>query len=91
VWGGTAGTVADLAVKDMATMATIYQLSERLGQTTSSAADLAHSADRATGQSATIILFTGVRYERWADALPTGLVVDDQPWVQGPVSGQSSR
>jgi hypothetical protein len=73
-------------------MATIYQLSDRLNRSASSTADAAATVDTNAARSATIILFTGVRYERWSDAADTAAQdAIDQPWTQGPASGRSQR
>jgi hypothetical protein len=73
-------------------MATIYQISDRLSQSTSNAAGATTTADQASGRSATIILFTGVRYERWADTEDTSAQdAIAEPWAQGPASGRSKR
>jgi hypothetical protein len=81
-----------LATRNLGTMATIYQLSDRLSQSASSTSGVTDAADGSAGRSATIILFTGVRYERWADARDTSApVAVDEPWSQGPASGSSQR
>jgi hypothetical protein len=72
-------------------MATIYQLSDRLSQSTSNTVGAAEPAENATGRSATIILFTGVRYERWGDPADTSANASDEPWAHGPASGSSQR
>jgi hypothetical protein len=89
-WGDASGNI--LAARNLGTMATIYQLSDRLSQSASSAAGNAATDDRTTGRSATIILFTGVRYERWTDAGDTAAQdAIEEPWTQGPASGTSQR
>jgi hypothetical protein len=70
-------------------MATIYNLAARLGQS-SSRPEAVASADRTGGRSATVILFTGVRYERWPDA-PEVALQDVGPRAKGPASGTSKR
>jgi hypothetical protein len=70
-------------------MATIYRLSDRLSQSTGSSAG---AADRAAGRSATIILFTGVRYERWAvSGEGAAAATTEGQWVQEPASGSLPR
>jgi hypothetical protein len=73
-------------------MATIYHLSERLGRSGNTAAGTPEPVVRDAGRSATIIFFTGVRYERWPDAADDR--ADDasvDPWAHGPASGSSQR
>jgi hypothetical protein len=71
-------------------MATIYNLAARLNQSSSRAEAGAADAERPAGQSATVILFTGVRYERWVDA-PDVATEAVKPRAKGPASGSSKR
>jgi hypothetical protein len=79
-------------------MANIHHLTARSDQPSNrTETNRGRSADRPAGQTATIILFTGVRYERWLDAPQTALEaalsipVDEtgSPRVKGPTKGRS--
>ena len=71
------------------TMATIYNLAARLDHSGSRAEAEVAGTERPAGQSATVILFTGVRYERWVDAPEVAAL--DAPRAKGPASGSAKR
>ena len=54
-------------------MATIHQLAARLDHSASRSELTTTSSGPTGGRSAKIILFTGVRYERWAEPPPSAL------------------
>jgi hypothetical protein len=82
-------------------MATIHHLAARHDQTTDRA-DSTVRTNRQTDRSATIILFTGVRYERWPEAAlapqseleaALSVPVDEsgEPRTKGPANGPAKR